>query len=113
AGSVNINAQNNISIDNSLVLTQVGLAEIGGQVFAAEGTGGNISINTGNLFVGRGGQLQAQTQGVGSAGSITVNAREGVYFDGTFLDLFSNVAIRTIVVLLLLPLTLLPLTYLP
>ncbi|WP_413160763.1 filamentous hemagglutinin N-terminal domain-containing protein [Capilliphycus salinus ALCB114379] len=82
SGDIFVNAFNNISIDDSEAFTQVGILNLNGQLLQAEGEGGDINIITGNLFITNGGQLQAQTQGIGNAGNITVNAREGVFIDG-------------------------------
>lgn len=48
----------------------------------AVGKGGDISITTGFLNVLNGAKLSARTFGIGNAGNITVNARDGVSFDG-------------------------------
>jgi filamentous hemagglutinin family protein len=82
AGNVTINATDNIQIagvyDNS-TFTGISSAVLNG----ARGDAGNIEINTGSLFVTNAGQLLSNTNGQGNGGSITINARDTVSFDGT------------------------------
>jgi large exoprotein involved in heme utilization and adhesion len=61
------------------------------------GEGGNINITTGSLGVTNGAQLVAITEGQGNSGSVLINARDTVSFDGVGNDglysgAFSNVA---------------------
>jgi filamentous hemagglutinin family protein len=74
AGSININARDTVSFDGSIAASNF---EEG-----ARGKGGNINITTGSLFVSNGAQLQSLTSGQGDAGSININARNLVSFDG-------------------------------
>ncbi len=74
AGSVNINARNTVSLDNARVFNVVRQTGIG--------NGGGINITTGSLALTGGGQLVANTDGQGSAGDITINARDRVLLDG-------------------------------
>jgi large exoprotein involved in heme utilization and adhesion len=48
----------------------------------AIGDGGKINITTGSLFVTAGAQVGASTEGQGNAGSVNINARDTVVFDG-------------------------------
>ncbi|OKH25036.1 filamentous hemagglutinin N-terminal domain-containing protein [Chroogloeocystis siderophila] len=48
----------------------------------AVGQGGNLTIDTGSLFVTNGAQIQALTFGQGNAGKVTITARDSVSFDG-------------------------------
>ncbi|WP_449420392.1 two-partner secretion domain-containing protein [Phormidium nigroviride] len=48
--------------------------------------GGNIRIETGRLIAQNGGQILATTQGVGQAGTLTVNARESIELSGMGID---------------------------
>jgi large exoprotein involved in heme utilization and adhesion len=48
----------------------------------AEGKGGNIQIATGSLSVSNGANISTNTDGKGDAGSITINARDTVTFEG-------------------------------
>lgn len=45
--------------------------------------GGNIRIETGRLIAQNGGQVLATTQGIGQAGTLTVNARDFIELSGT------------------------------
>ena len=55
----------------------------------AEGNGGNITINTGSLFIGDGGDIDVGISGVGDGGNIKINARDIISVDGTGI-LFSR-----------------------
>ncbi|MBN3873596.1 S-layer family protein [Nostoc sp. JL33] len=83
AGSVNIFAQDTVSLDgvstNGRNVTWV-LSGVGEK---AEGQGGNINITTGSLFVTNGGELVATNYGgKGDAGSVNITAGDTVTFDG-------------------------------
>ncbi|MBD2208617.1 S-layer family protein [Nostoc linckia FACHB-104] len=49
-------------------------------------TAGNLTINTGSLFVADGAQIRADTYGAGKAGNLTINANNGVQLIGTTTD---------------------------
>ncbi|MBR8839908.1 MAG: filamentous hemagglutinin N-terminal domain-containing protein [Stigonema ocellatum SAG 48.90 = DSM 106950] len=81
AGNVKITARDRVSFD--------GVGSNGASSFAfssvgagATGKGGNLSIDTGSLSVTNGARLDASTSGTGDAGSIIINARDTVSFDG-------------------------------
>ncbi|MEH2405355.1 beta strand repeat-containing protein [Nostoc sp.] len=81
AGSVTITARDTVSFDgegrdgfSSAVFSTVDPGSVG--------KGGNINITTGSLSVTNGAQLNATTYGEGNAGSITIQARNAVSFDG-------------------------------
>jgi filamentous hemagglutinin family protein len=74
AGSININAADTISLNESEVFSSV---ERG-----AEGNGGNINITTGSLFATNGTRLNVSTSGQGNGGQVIINARDHVSFDG-------------------------------
>ena len=76
AGTININARDTISLDQSRVLSEV----IENQ---AVGNSGGINITTGSLFLTNGAVLAASTFGVGNGGTININARDRVSFDGS------------------------------
>ncbi|MEH2078845.1 MAG: filamentous hemagglutinin N-terminal domain-containing protein [Nostoc sp.] len=81
-GDIIINARDTVSIDG---VTQK--VSNGSTIFTTveeEGIGnaGNISINTGSLFLTNGGGLQSLTKNQGNAGNITVKARDSVIVDG-------------------------------
>ncbi len=59
---------------------------------AAVGSGGNVEIIAGSLSVTKGAQLQTQTEGQGNAGSVIINVRDHVVFDGNDTAAISQVA---------------------
>lgn len=74
AGSVTINARDTVSLN-------------GGKAFStvqegAVGSSGGIDITTASLFITNGARLSASTFGQGDAGSVIINARDTVTFDG-------------------------------
>jgi large exoprotein involved in heme utilization and adhesion len=95
AGSVIINARNTVAFDgvgsngeSSQATSRVEPTGIG--------EGGDINITTGSLGVSNGAFLVANTFGQGKAGSVIINARDTVAFDGVgsngeFSGAFSNV----------------------
>jgi filamentous hemagglutinin family protein len=75
AGNIDINAQAAVNVQND--------SRIDNSVREkAIGQSGDININTGSLFLGNGGDLNASTKGIGNAGNITINAKDTVSFDG-------------------------------
>jgi large exoprotein involved in heme utilization and adhesion len=54
------------------------------------GNGGDINITTGSLALTRGAFLYASTRGEGKAGSLIINARDTVAFDGVGSNKFSS-----------------------
>ena len=74
AGSIKINASKTVSFDESFAFSQVG--------GTGEGQSGGIEITTGSLAVTNGAQISASTFGLGDAGSVKINARDTVSFDG-------------------------------
>ena len=92
AGSVIIDTRERIGLDG-----RSSDGTFGSDVFSrvektGRGQGGEIRITTGELSVTNGAQLVADTRGQGDAGSIIIDARERVSFDGNKTDVFSNVA---------------------
>ncbi|MEH2359481.1 two-partner secretion domain-containing protein [Nostoc sp.] len=82
AGNIIIKARDLVSLDG---VSRDGVFE--SSIFAtvesdAEGKGGDIRINTGSLSVTNGAQLATDTLGQGNAGSILIQARDAVSFDG-------------------------------
>ena len=91
AGSVNIYARDTVTFDGvgSNGFSNAAVSSVG---TGAVGKGGDISITTGTLFVTNGAQLAALTSGQEDAGSVKINARETVTFDGVGSNgLFSGV----------------------
>jgi filamentous hemagglutinin family protein len=74
AGSVNINARDTVSFDGGNTFSSMEEGSVG--------NGGSINITTGSLSVTNGAQLAAGTFGQGNAGSVNINARDTVSFDG-------------------------------
>jgi len=75
AGNIRINAQDQLLLLNSIIISEV--TEGGGI-----GTGGDITISTGTLEMRDGSLLLADTENIGNAGNITINARETVVLTG-------------------------------
>jgi filamentous hemagglutinin family protein len=75
AGSVIINARDNVSLDNSTIFSIVGEDAVG--------RGGNINITTGSLALTNVAQLDASPFGQGDGGDIIINARDTVSLDGS------------------------------
>ena len=86
AGSVNINARDTVSFDRSNAFSLVRKGAIG--------NGGSINITTGSLSVSNGALLGTSTYGKGDAGSVNINSRDTVSFDGAYA--FSDVNERAI-----------------
>ncbi len=81
AGSVNINTRDTVSFDG------VGNDRIPSGAYStvdyeAVGKSGDINIVTGSLSVTDGARLEASTNGQGNGGSVNINARDTVSFDG-------------------------------
>ncbi|MDF5720283.1 MAG: filamentous hemagglutinin N-terminal domain-containing protein [Rhizonema sp. PD37] len=75
AGDSQVDATGAISIaDDSFIASQVGPGSTGNT--------GNINITTGSFFVTGNAQIGSNTQGQGNAGSININARDTVSWDG-------------------------------
>ncbi|MBD2207861.1 filamentous hemagglutinin N-terminal domain-containing protein [Calothrix sp. FACHB-1219] len=75
AGSVVVNAENDITLNGSLIFS---IGETG-----ADGNAGNIDISTQNLLVTFGGQLSTSILGKGDAGNVTINARDRITLEST------------------------------
>ncbi|UYD34460.1 filamentous hemagglutinin N-terminal domain-containing protein [Tolypothrix sp. PCC 7601] len=86
AGNVWINSRDRITMDGVSV-NENGLSPSGifSEIFNPQvlGKGGNITIETDSLKLTNGAQLRASTWGVGDAGDITINAKNGVSIAGT------------------------------
>lgn len=76
AGNIVINAQEGVLFQNqSAAFSNVGTT--------GRGTGGNVTISSGNVEVRDGAQLVTATNGIGDAGNVQINARDRVLFQGT------------------------------
>jgi filamentous hemagglutinin family protein len=91
AGSININARDTVSFSgessNGYPSGVESSVELG-----ATGKGGNININTGSLSLTKGAGLVVLTRTQGDAGSININARDTVSFNGKRRNGFRSVA---------------------
>lgn len=76
-GSVNIIARDRVSLDGSSVFSAV--------QNTANGNTGSINITTGSLSLTGGTQLILSARGQGDVGSVNINARDRVSFDGSYL----------------------------
>ncbi|MEH2249033.1 S-layer family protein [Nostoc sp.] len=75
AGNIEINATETVNLkDDSFIVNSV----IPGSV----GTGGSINVTSRTVFGTNRGRILTNTFGLGNAGSITINARDTVSFDG-------------------------------
>jgi filamentous hemagglutinin family protein len=80
SGSVQINAADTVVFDGE---TSAGAPSgVISSIFLASGSGSDIQINTGALFVRNGAALVTSTLGLGDAGNIVINARDRVEFTG-------------------------------
>lgn len=81
AGSVNINARELVRFEGlgSNGRSSAAVSPVEAQ---AVGNGGQVNIKARSVSVTNGGQLGASTRGRGHAGSVNINARELVHFDG-------------------------------
>ena len=74
AGDIVLNANNSVVLDNGDIANDVN--------FEAQGSSGNIEINTGSLTAINSSQITSQVDGTGNSGDININARGKVSFDG-------------------------------
>ncbi|MBF2065084.1 MAG: filamentous hemagglutinin N-terminal domain-containing protein [Calothrix sp. C42_A2020_038] len=91
AGNITIDARD-VVIDGNIV-TLIGSANsaiTSSLLNNAEGKGGEIQITTDTLKVTNGGLISSATNNKGSAGNITINARDTVTFDGAGSNDFSS-----------------------
>ena len=81
SGNIDIDAINDIKIDGEDSSGFV--SEVGSSVTAeALGSGGDITINTGNLAVTNGAEVSSGTRGQGNAGNVTITASNSINVDG-------------------------------
>ena len=93
AGTVTITAGELISVDDSMITSQVNPEAIGNAEF--------VIIDTTNLNITNGGQISSSTFGEGNAGTVTINASELISVSGENRDgfpsgIFSSVQSETI-----------------
>jgi filamentous hemagglutinin family protein len=78
-GNIFIKARDEVSLVNSILISEVG--EDGGV-----GKGGDINIDTNSLILKDGSALLADTENQGDAGNITINARDRIVMEGKGLS---------------------------
>ena len=83
AGTVTINAGELISVDDSLIASQVNSDAVG--------NAGGVSIETTNLSLTNGGFISSSTFALGNAGTVTINAGELISVDGNLSSIASQV----------------------
>ena len=83
-GNLTVNASESISVVGVAPLTFI--PSILGTSTATSGNAGNTSINTRQLVVRDGGQVNSSTRATGAAGKITINASESIWVSGTALN---------------------------
>ena len=99
-GNINLNADR-ITIGQQ-GSTDLLPSRITAQTFGnAEGNGGNITIDTGSLFITDGGSIGVDINGVGNGGNIKINARDTVSVEGSGIlldspELSSRIAADTL-----------------
>ncbi|MDJ0687202.1 MAG: S-layer family protein [Xenococcaceae cyanobacterium MO_188.B32] len=81
AGSITINAADSVLLDGGTELEVATVISTGVEK-GGVGNGGEIKINTNNLSVLNGAQIDNPTLGEGNAGNITINAREAIFLSG-------------------------------
>jgi len=82
AGDIVIDARDQVLLSNSIIISEVTEADedtgIGGT-----GNAGDIKITTGSLILKNGSSLLADTENIGNAGNIIIEARDAVILEGT------------------------------
>jgi len=98
AGNVTITARdavslNGVGVNNNTLRSSGAFSSVASDGI---GQGGNVSITTGTLSVTNGAQVAASTFGRGSAGNITITARDAVSFGGVGSNGFSSGAFGSV-----------------
>jgi filamentous hemagglutinin family protein len=88
AGNVTVQARENVSIDG---VGSDGYSSYSSGIFSTvkptgEGRAGNITITARSLSLTKGSFVLSNTRGFGDAGNIRIQASDGVFVDGTFVD---------------------------
>jgi filamentous hemagglutinin family protein len=94
AGNVTVMAKDTVSLSgfNSIRIVSSSIAS---NVIESEGNGGRIDIRTGSLLLRDGAQISAITTGKGTAGNISVTAKDLVSISGNFDDYFSTLSVNS------------------
>ncbi|MGG6268888.1 filamentous hemagglutinin N-terminal domain-containing protein [Leptolyngbya sp. AN03gr2] len=85
-GDIQINASETVSLEGTTQGVGYGSAIFSTIEETGRGTAGNIRITTGSLSVTNGASIQSLTKNQGSAGNITIDARDSVRVDGGSLQ---------------------------
>jgi filamentous hemagglutinin family protein len=76
----------NIDVSGKVIFAKASSELINGIITevqtGAEGKGGNVNINAGSVEITGGSEIQSSTRGKGNSGTITINARDTINFDG-------------------------------
>ena len=80
ARNININVSNEFNLVNSDIISEVTEPNENGE--GGRGNGGDINIITGSLLLQDGSSLLADTENIGDAGNITIEATESVIIEG-------------------------------
>ena len=86
AGNVIVNARDIVQFDGVSQDGRLSSGALSNVVGDAVGNAGKVEITTGSLFVTNGAQLDASTEGQGNSGSIIIDARDQVVFQGVSAD---------------------------
>ena len=90
SGSIIINARDTIAFDglSSASVTNTNRREDGSRDASSRGNSGDIRVNTGSLSLTNGSNIEAINDRPGTAGNITIHARDAISLDGEamFMD---------------------------
>ncbi|MBR8839469.1 MAG: filamentous hemagglutinin N-terminal domain-containing protein [Stigonema ocellatum SAG 48.90 = DSM 106950] len=81
-GNVTINARDRVSFDGEGSIDTQSSGAYSAVNVGASGRAGSVNVTTGSLYVTNGAHLSTTILGRGDAGSVTINARDSVFFDG-------------------------------
>ena len=95
AGSLNITARDNITIDGEASdgFASGAISRVNSE---AVGDSGDVTITTNSLTLMNGGRVSAGTDGQGNAGSVTINASDAIMIDGENSQGFPSGAISQV-----------------
>ena len=88
AGDINIQVENETNLVNSALISEISAPDENSE--GGRGSGGDINITTGSLFVRDGSAFLADTENIGDAGNINIEARESVVLEGEGQSVFAN-----------------------
>ncbi|MEM8611568.1 MAG: filamentous hemagglutinin N-terminal domain-containing protein [Cyanobacteria bacterium P01_H01_bin.105] len=85
AGNISLDVENSLNLTDGAVIFSIvdnPSSFFRDDVTLAQGNAGEIQIQSGELIVTDGGQISSSTFGIGNAGKIVINARNGASFSG-------------------------------